>query len=279
MAPFRKLRAQGARVGALLHAFPSFIHRATVRATLERELPLAPLPAELDLVARLDLVVTPGAYVARLLAASDTPVPCVVCPPGVDHAEPSGTVTPSTPDARLLVIANLTPAKGVADALRALAPLHEQAWELTLVGALDADPSHVAALRALAVEAGLSGRVHFRGALSHAEALAELRRSHALLLPSYTENCPLVALEALSAGVPIVGYAVGGLPDLVQSSVSGLLVPELDVPALGAALRHVLEHPDERARLARGAATAGSALPTWAEAATRFQRALLPYEK
>jgi glycosyltransferase involved in cell wall biosynthesis len=279
LGPFLALRGGGARIGVLLHAFPSFIHRAADRATLARELPLAPLMSELDLVAQLDLVVTPGPYVARVLSAAGSGVPCVVCPPGADDVPAPEPEVPSTSTVRLLVIANLTPAKGIQDALDALATLRDQPWELTLVGALDADPAHVATLRELIAEQGLAARVRFLGARSHAETLAELRRSHVLVIPSYTENCPLVALEAARAGVPVVGYAVGGLPDLVESGVTGRLVPLLDVTALAGALRGVLASPKERTRLTRSAAAHGSTLPSWRDAASAFQRALLPYKK
>jgi glycosyltransferase involved in cell wall biosynthesis len=279
LAPFLALREGATRVGVLLHAFPSFIRRASDRATLERELPLVPLASELEAIAHLDLVVTPGPYVARVLSAAGSRVPCVVCSPGVDSApENSAAATPSV-TVRLLAIANLTPAKGIPDALEALAMVRDLPWQLTLIGALDGDPAHVAALRELIRQRGLAGRVHFRGATSHAETLAELRASHLLVIPSYTENCPLVALEAAKAGVPVVGYAAGGLPDLVEHEVTGLLVPVLDVPSLAGALRNVLASGSERDRLARGAAARGRTLLTWREAASAFQRVLLPYQK
>jgi glycosyltransferase involved in cell wall biosynthesis len=180
---------------------------------------------------------------------------------------------------RLLAIANLTPAKGILDALDALTALRDLPWQLTLVGALDADVTHVAALRALVARRELEGRVHFCGARSHAETLAKLHESDVLVLSSYTENCPLVALEAAKAGVPVVGYEVGGLPDLVESGVTGRLVPLLDISALATALRDVIVSPMERHRLADGAAVVGASLPTWRDAAAAFQRALLPYRK
>jgi glycosyltransferase involved in cell wall biosynthesis len=278
LTPFLALRGQGVCVGMMLHAFPSFVRRAANRTTLAHELPLAPLPSELELIARLDVVVTPGSYVARVLTAAGSNVRCVVCSPGVDEAHLASS-EPSSPTVRLLAIANLTPAKGILDALEALTALRELPWQLTLVGALDAEVTHVAELRMLVAQRNLDGRVRFCGARSHAETLAMLHESDLLVVSSYTENCPLVALEAAKAGVPVVGYAVGGLPDLVESGVTGRLVPLLDISALAAALRDVIESPTERRRLAGGAAVVGSALPTWRDAAAAFQRALLPYRK
>ena len=79
--------------------------------------------------------------------------------------------------------------------------------------------------------------------------LATLRASDLLLITSATENHPLVALEALAARVPIVGYAVGGLPDIVRDGDAGLLSPPLDVAQLSRNLARLIEHPSERQRL------------------------------
>jgi glycosyltransferase involved in cell wall biosynthesis len=277
LAPFLELRGRCPRVGVLLHAFPSIIRCASDRSALARSLPLLPEASELELISRLDVVVTPGAYVARLLSQSGSRTPCVVCPPG-SEVRPAAIRSSVGSTVRLLVIANLTPAKGVADVLEALSILGEHSWRLTIVGALDAHPSHAAALRDAVSRHDLAPRVRFVGALSHADTLAELDAADVLLSASYTENAPLSVLEALRAGVPVVGYAAGGLSDLVEDGVSGLLVPLLDVPALTGALRRVLVRPDERARLAAGAALCGARLPTWAAAAAAFQRALAAYE-
>ena len=51
---------------------------------------------------------------------------------------------------------------------------------------------------------------------------------HAVVLPSLQEGCPYVVLEALSLGVPIVGSAVGGVPDLVRDGKDGLLIPRVN---------------------------------------------------
>jgi glycosyltransferase involved in cell wall biosynthesis len=61
------------------------------------------------------------------------------------------------------------------------------------------------------------GRVHFHGWLPKARVLELVRSGTVLALPSRSqENQPLVVLEALASGVPVVGSALGGLPELVQ---------------------------------------------------------------
>lgn len=272
LEPFFALRKRHpVAVGVLLHAFPSFIARASDRSLLARSLPLAPTAEELTLLSKLDLVVTPGENVQALLTAAGCDVHALVCRPGVDRVPPREprSVEPGAP-VKLIIMGKVGPLKGIADALEALALLDDSAFELMVVGDTEAHPEHVAELRALTARLGLAARTQFTGAISHDRALAELRENDALLLPSYTENAPLVVLEALAAGVPVVGYAVGDVPHLVAMTDAGLLVPVLDIPSLSAALGRFLRDPAERADRSARARAAGPLLPTWAQAAEDF---------
>jgi glycosyltransferase involved in cell wall biosynthesis len=168
----------------------------------------------------------------------------------------------------------VSPLKGFADGLAALARSGAANWEWSIAGSLEVAPEHTAELFALRRELGLDDRVHFLGQRDHRATLAVLARSDALLIPSYTENAPLVALEALAAGVPVVGYAVGGLPDIVRDGETGLLAPLLDIAALADRLRQIIEDDGERARLAHAARQAAAAIPSWSEAARHFAAAL-----
>ena len=70
------------------------------------------------------------------------------------------------------------------------------------------------------------------------------------VIPSLKENFPLTALEALACGTPIVGFAVGGIPEIVRTGSTGLLVPAQDVAALRATIRNLLRDPARRAQMA-----------------------------
>jgi glycosyltransferase involved in cell wall biosynthesis len=275
MAPFFPLRRGGRRLGVLLHAFPSFVERAGDRALLSSALPLLPTPDELAVLDQLDLVVAPGPYIPRLLRQCRARVRCIICPPGIDpsgprrHAE-RGLAAP----VRMISMGGVTPIKGLADAMLALGDIKSDAWRWTIVGHVGLAPEHVQSLQQMARSRGLETRVHFTGQQGHEATLAELRQSDLLLVPSYTENHPLVALEALAAGVPVVGYEVGGLPDIIRHEQTGLLAPLLDVTTLSAHLDRLVDNPEMRERLSRNCLEAAQKLLTWPEAARHFLASL-----
>ena len=95
-------------------------------------------------------------------------------------------------------------------------------------------------LRALADARGVAHRIRWHGVVP--EAGRYLPAFDALLLTSWTEGTPIVLLEAMSARVPIVTTAVGGVPD-VLSEGEAILVPAGDSAAIGRALAEVLENP------------------------------------
>jgi glycosyltransferase involved in cell wall biosynthesis len=70
------------------------------------------------------------------------------------------------------------------------------------------------------------------------------------VLPSHAEGLPNSLLEAMAAGLPAVATAVGGVPELIEDGVNGLLVPPRDPESLGNAILRILRDPEFRARLA-----------------------------
>jgi glycosyltransferase involved in cell wall biosynthesis len=104
-------------------------------------------------------------------------------------------------------------------------------------------------LEALARELGLTDQVRFYGA--HPEAGRLFRAFDAFVLSSRSEGTPITLLEAMSAGVPVVATAVGGIPDVLTEKEARLVPPE-DPPALGAAIRTAIE--DRTAAAQRAAA-------------------------
>lgn len=99
---------------------------------------------------------------------------------------------------------------------------------------------------------GLRSHVHFLGLRQDVDSL--LRQVEVGAMSSRWEGMPLFALECMAAGTPLVATDVGGLPELIRSGESGLLVPPADPAALAGALVATLLDEDLRRRLAAGAA-------------------------
>ncbi|GAA3798829.1 hypothetical protein GCM10022226_17780 [Sphaerisporangium flaviroseum] len=98
--------------------------------------------------------------------------------------------------------------------------------------------------------AGSRGRVRMLGYVPDAGRL--IAASDLLVLSSLHEGLPVVAMEALAAGVPVVSTAVGGVPDLIDHDRNGLLTSPGDAGALARGILHAMR-PDTHARLRRGA--------------------------
>lgn len=92
--------------------------------------------------------------------------------------------------------------------------------------------------------------------VAEARVIAEYRRHDVLVFPSTYEGFGLVALEAMSQGLPVIATAVGCIPDLLRHQENGLLVPSRDSTALAAAIRRLADAPEERARFGAAAAAA-----------------------
>lgn len=138
----------------------------------------------------------------------------------------------------LICVGRLSPEKGQTGLLRAFANLRvsHEGLRLRLVG----DGPDRETLEALAGDLGLGDAVTFVGRLSETEALAEIARSDLLVLPSFMEGLPIVLMEAMALGVPVVASRVAGIPELVEDGSTGLLFPPSNWDYLGACIERLL---------------------------------------
>jgi len=86
-----------------------------------------------------------------------------------------------------------------------------------------------------------------------AEVARALDESTVLVLPSRSEGLPRIVIEAFCRGRPVIGARAGGIPDIVEDGVNGLLVPGEDPTALAEALVHLLGNRALQEQLAEGA--------------------------
>lgn len=143
-------------------------------------------------------------------------------------------------------VGRLAPVKGQRELIAALA--RTPGVYAVLVGEdLETGGAYRSELEAETERLGVSDRVVFAG--YRAGASAELAEVDALALPSHVEGLPVVVLEAMAHGKPVIATPVGGTAELVVDRVTGILVPPGDVDALAGALAWIAEHPDEARQL------------------------------
>lgn len=150
---------------------------------------------------------------------------------------------------QLLYVGRLAAEKGLLvllDSLQQLRSMQVPVY-LTLVG--DGDDSDL--LQQAVQRLGLTDVVHFAGFANEAGVREHLRRADVFVLPSFAEGVPVSLMEAMACGVPVVSTYVGGINELVEPGVTGLLVPAADATALANALARLLCSPDLRAEFAR----------------------------
>lgn len=151
----------------------------------------------------------------------------------------------------LLFVGRLRIRKGVEVLLEALALLVAQGRSARLVVAGEGE--HRPALERRARELGLGAeRVRFLGRASAGEVRFLLQRARALVVPSIYEGMPLVVLEAMASGLPVIASRVSGIPEVVVDGETGWLVPCEDPPALARAAEAALR--DAQVARARGEA-------------------------
>src|SRR5690606_25726732 len=200
-------------------------------------------------------------------------VPTQVVRPGRDVAPAPGGPPEDLRRGRrvaLLCVGNWVERKGTLDLLEALALLPPDAATLHLVGRTDVDPRYAARVERRIARGDLAGRVVVHGPVAR-ERVAQLYRSaDVFVLPSYREPYGTVYGEAMAAGLPVVGWRAGNLPNLARDGRKGLIVEPGDRAALAAALGRLAGDPELRRRPGRAAAERAAALPTWDETTARF---------
>jgi len=229
--------------------------------------------SERQALAAARMVIVTSAATARALAAYDVPAGRIhVVEPGTDAA--ALRARPRGPELTLLCVATLTPRKGHAVLVEALAGLQDRPWTLHCVGSASRDPATAQALHTLLAARGLQARVQLHGEVDAATLEGLYAQADAFVLPSFHEGYGMALAEALAHGLPVLSTTAGAIPDTVPAE-AGVLLPPGDAAALRQALARLMDDAPWRAALAAGARAARLRLPTWAQAVARFATALV----
>jgi glycosyltransferase involved in cell wall biosynthesis len=173
-----------------------------------------------------------------------------VIPNGVDLARFSADVALETKhqiregfgfldsDIVLVTASRLVLKNGVKDIILALTHLPEN-YKALIIGFGEDEES----LKSLAIEKGLSGRVVFAGRRDHEELPRLLKSSDIFIRPSLSEGLGNSFLEAMAAGIPIIGTPVGGIPDFLKDGETGVFCNPSDPESVAKAVKRIQDEP------------------------------------
>ena len=154
-------------------------------------------------------------------------------------------------EAVILAVGRLSYEKGIADLLRAAAVLSNTKgvpnFRLVLVG----DGPEREALARLASRLGIEGKLTMAGFQRDTKPYYSI--ATLMAVSSHTEGSPNVVLEAMAAGLPIAATAVGGIPEILEEGLTGLMVPPRNPDAMASAILRILTDPEMRLRLGAAA--------------------------
>lgn len=157
---------------------------------------------------------------------------------GVDEGFLEGELTPPPAERRFVCVARLSEQKGLPVLVEAMRLLKERGVEATVE--LIGDGPLRGMLEARVREAGLEGRVVFRGNQPSDEVRRAIMAARALVLPSFAEGLPVVLMEALALGRPAITTQIAGIPELIRPGETGWLVPPGDAEALAGAMEEAV---------------------------------------
>jgi glycosyltransferase involved in cell wall biosynthesis len=196
-----------------------------------------------------------GPRLQRRVDVVPNAVPVVEVDAGLARARLGGLVGAPPRAPVVLLLARITPVKGQIELVETAQTLLDSHPDVRFALVGEEDPSHpdyAASVRARIAELGLGERIRLIG--HREDAIVLTAGADVLVVPSGPpgaslrgEGFGLVALEALSVGTPVVGYAAGALPEVLEGRA--LLVRPGDRQALAEALVRVIEEPGLRERL------------------------------
>lgn len=205
------------------------------------------------LLSRTTMAIVVGEALKPMLRGMIAESRIAVVPNGV--ADPVG----ATPDGRaqngrmrILFLGNLLPRKGYVELLHAVQVLLDEGRDVavTFAGGVVDSGVHRHALSTIRYG---EDRIRFVGPVGPDAKAALLRQTDVLALPSDDEAQPLVILEAMAAGLPVVSTRQGAIPETVVDGTTGVLIDTRDAVALTRVLRDLATWPESRTMLGKAA--------------------------
>lgn len=148
---------------------------------------------------------------------------------------------------RLVFVGNLKKIKGVHVLLKALALVHQVEPDVNLV-IIGKGPEE-RSLKELVTKNGLQNNVSFLGFISGEKKISILKSAQMQLVPSLWESLPIVILEGMACGKPIVASRIGGIPYVIHEGINGFLVEPGDTEQIAARILELLQDEGKRVKM------------------------------
>ena len=148
---------------------------------------------------------------------------------------------------RILFVGSIDERKNPLGLIRACEPML-RAGECTIAMAGLGNPDHPYVSEVLK-QAGEIPGIKMLGFIDRDELGEEFRRSSLLVLPTFEDNCPMVVLEAMAAGLPVAASRVGGVPDLISHEIDGLMFDPHSSDDVRTCIEKLVREPETRTRL------------------------------
>jgi len=232
---------------------------------------------ELQLLSLFDGFIVTSRYSAECLMERGVPPEKIgVVLPGLDAAfrQPVQGVN-RTETVRLLTVSNILPGKGLLELIDILERLLHFSWQWELVGDHRLNQSFYQTFRRRLDASTIASRVRLSGVLKSEELLSVYDRNDIFVLPSRFESFSMVSLEALSRGLPVLAYQVGGLPEILSRREAGTLLPPDRPDLFGRELCRWMENASLRQQMSKAARKLSATFPDWEQTGEKVHRFLL----
>lgn len=184
--------------------------------------------------------------------------------------------TLSIPENDLVVFAlgRIVLKKGFDVLIQALPRVQKKVRNVTVI--IGGDGTDLPRLKTLAEEQNVSSIIRFPGTINREDVPTYFHLCDLFVLPAVfdpkgnVDGCPIVILEAMACGKPVVSSNISGIPIVVKDGETGLLVGEKNVDALAAAIITLLENPEKRKQFGRAAQQRIQQELTWSNTMEQF---------
>jgi len=194
-------------------------------------------------IKEVHLVISPTEFLADSLRADGLVFPALRVEPTGVPAAPNRGKRARGEGVRILFAGTWVTHKGPQVLARALAAMPDSLFEDSKVEALAIGPAPFPAFQQEVIELA-QGRLSLGAALPPSEVPSVLADADLLVVPSlWAENAPLIVLESLAAGTPVVASRLGGLPELLSGSCGGLLFEAGNHQDLASVLTELIDSP------------------------------------